>query len=255
LLELRDETAYIGLDSLHKLCTDEIRQRLFGHARGSSASVNVMTDPGSFPSLNTGVGSIQSYHASVHSLHTLIEKSEGDSTVCADKPALKLVSSRSENTEQDDKTPISPLGFPASLPTPTIPVAPASILKSVSPKSTQIQSSPPRHVRTPSSRPSTATAVSAIPTMKQLPALFTSSSPYTPPSSANSSPSQIYTSPPNLYHKKTESTSILPLHAPLPPSQHVTLPGDGGLKIRGRVVTSHVHRPSPSVSTSLPGWI
>jgi len=214
-----------------------------------------MTDPGSFPSLNTGVGSIQSYHASVHSLHTLIEKSEGDSTVCADKPALKLVSSRSENTEQDDKTPISPLGFPASLPTPTIPVAPASILKSVSPKSTQIQSSPPRHVRTPSSRPSTATAVSAIPTMKQLPALFTSSSPYTPPSSANSSPSQIYTSPPNLYHKKTESTSILPLHAPLPPSQHVTLPGDGGLKIRGRVVTSHVHRPSPSVSTSLPGWI
>ena len=215
-----------------------------------------MTSPGSFPSLTTGIGSIQSYHASVHSLHTLIEKSEGDSTVCADKSALKLVSSRSENTEQDDKSPISPLGFPAPpLPTPTIPIAPAPILKPVSPKSTQTQSSPPRHVRSPSSRPSTATAGSAIPTMKQLPSLFTSS-PYTPPSSANSSPSQLYTSPPSLYHKKAESTSIPP--SPLPPSQHVTLPvvtGDGGLKIRGRVVTSHLHRPSPSVSTSLPGWI
>jgi len=216
-----------------------------------------MTSPGSFPSPSTGISSVQSYHASVHSLHTLIEKSEGDSTVCADKSALKLVSSRSENTEQDDKSLISPLGFPAPLPTLTIPIAPAPILKPVSPKSTQTQSSPPRHVRSPPSRPPTATAVSAIPSMKQLPSLFTSS-PYTPPSSANSSPSQTYTSPPSLYHKKAESTSILPLHAPLPPSQHVTLPvvtGDGGLKIRGRVMTSHLHRPSPSVSTSLPGWI
>ncbi|KAJ7095443.1 hypothetical protein B0H15DRAFT_921535 [Mycena belliarum] len=62
LLELRDESAYLGLDGLHKLCVDEIRQRhgprprsTRGHSSGSS---------------------INSLHASVSSLHTMLERVE-----------------------------------------------------------------------------------------------------------------------------------------------------------------------------------
>ncbi|KAJ7498864.1 hypothetical protein FB451DRAFT_1117609 [Mycena latifolia] len=62
LLELRDEAAYLGLDGLHKLCVEEIRQRhgprprsTRGHSSGSS---------------------IHSLHASVSSLHTMLERVE-----------------------------------------------------------------------------------------------------------------------------------------------------------------------------------
>ncbi|KIJ56859.1 hypothetical protein M422DRAFT_40435 [Sphaerobolus stellatus SS14] len=37
LLGLRDEAKYLGLDELHKLCCDELRQRHQGHVRGSSS--------------------------------------------------------------------------------------------------------------------------------------------------------------------------------------------------------------------------
>ncbi|KAF9464499.1 hypothetical protein BDZ94DRAFT_1256587 [Collybia nuda] len=65
LLDLRDEAAYLGLDGLHKLCIDELRLRHGPrlHARGHSTS--------------TG-GSAQSMHASVYSLHTLLERVESD---------------------------------------------------------------------------------------------------------------------------------------------------------------------------------
>ncbi|KAJ7129607.1 hypothetical protein C8R44DRAFT_614890 [Mycena epipterygia] len=62
LLELRDEASYLGLDNLHKLCVEEIRQRhrprprsTRGHSSGSS---------------------IHSLHASVSSLHTMLERVE-----------------------------------------------------------------------------------------------------------------------------------------------------------------------------------
>lgn len=65
LIEVRDEAAYLNLEGLHKLCTDEMRHR-YGprlHHRGHSSS---------------SVASIHSLHASVYSLHTLIERVETD---------------------------------------------------------------------------------------------------------------------------------------------------------------------------------
>ncbi|KAF8974508.1 hypothetical protein BDZ97DRAFT_1911683 [Flammula alnicola] len=62
LIEVRDEAAFLNLDGLHKLCTEEIRLR-YGprlHTRGQSSSG----------------GSIHSLHASVYSLHTLAERGE-----------------------------------------------------------------------------------------------------------------------------------------------------------------------------------
>jgi len=60
LIDVREEAAFLGLDSLYRLCSDEIRQRYSPkqmHARGNSSSnVNV--------------------HNSTHSLHTLVERAE-----------------------------------------------------------------------------------------------------------------------------------------------------------------------------------
>jgi hypothetical protein len=65
LIEVRDEAAFLNLAGLHKLCVDEIRLR-YGprfHARDNSASSRL---------------SIQSLQASVHSLHTVLERVETD---------------------------------------------------------------------------------------------------------------------------------------------------------------------------------
>ncbi|KDR83686.1 hypothetical protein GALMADRAFT_262056 [Galerina marginata CBS 339.88] len=65
LIEVRDEAAFLNLEGLHKLCSDEIRLR-YGprvHTRGNSASSGT---------------SIHSLHASIYSLHTLLERVEGD---------------------------------------------------------------------------------------------------------------------------------------------------------------------------------
>lgn len=56
LLELRDEAAYLGLDGLHKLCVEEIRQRRPRSTRGHSAAY-----------------SMHSLHASVSGLQTMRE--------------------------------------------------------------------------------------------------------------------------------------------------------------------------------------
>lgn len=67
LVELRDEAAYLNLESLHKLCADEIRHRYgprqYLHQRGNSSS---------------SVPSIHSMQASVYGLQTLPEKVETD---------------------------------------------------------------------------------------------------------------------------------------------------------------------------------
>ncbi|PPQ98497.1 hypothetical protein CVT24_003988 [Panaeolus cyanescens] len=62
LIEVRDEAAFLNLEGLHKLCTDEIRLR-YGprmHTRGNSASA----------------ASVHSLHASVYSMQTLLEHGE-----------------------------------------------------------------------------------------------------------------------------------------------------------------------------------
>ncbi|KAJ6599008.1 hypothetical protein DFH09DRAFT_20944 [Mycena vulgaris] len=62
LLELRDEAAYLGLDGLHKLCVEEIRQRHRPRPRSTRG--------------NSSGSSIHSLHASVSSLHTMLERAE-----------------------------------------------------------------------------------------------------------------------------------------------------------------------------------
>lgn len=102
LLELRDEAAYLHLDGLYKLCTDEIRLRRHDgsrlHTRGHSS-----TSP---------VGSIHSLRASVYSLHTLLERVESDirssqhdsspdsKSVKDSSPSNEMVSMRSPPTPQ-----------------------------------------------------------------------------------------------------------------------------------------------------------
>ncbi|KAF9055379.1 hypothetical protein BDZ89DRAFT_1055978 [Hymenopellis radicata] len=54
LLDLRDEAAFLGLSALHELCAEEVRQQ---------TGVNEGRAP-----------SVRSMHASVHSLHALIER-------------------------------------------------------------------------------------------------------------------------------------------------------------------------------------
>ena len=65
-MQVRDEAAFLNLEGLHKLCVDEIRLR-YGprfHARENSS--------------NSSRLSIQSLQASVHSLHTVLERVETD---------------------------------------------------------------------------------------------------------------------------------------------------------------------------------
>ena len=67
LLELRDEAAFLNLVDLHKLCEDEL------HSRQGTIFFNRHYSHDS----NT-LGSVHSQHASVYSLHTLIERVESD---------------------------------------------------------------------------------------------------------------------------------------------------------------------------------
>jgi len=91
LVELRDEAAYLSLDGLQKLCLDEIRLRQGPrfHARGLSAST---------------IGSASSLHASVYSLHTLLERVENDirphqhDSKASDSRSLKDTNSPTEMT-------------------------------------------------------------------------------------------------------------------------------------------------------------
>ncbi len=83
LLELRDEAAYLGLDDLHKLCVEEIRQQhrprrsSRGHSSGSS---------------------VHSLHPSVSSLHTMLERAERQHSRTVSKESIDELGSRSSLT-------------------------------------------------------------------------------------------------------------------------------------------------------------
>ncbi|KAF9453086.1 hypothetical protein P691DRAFT_782445 [Macrolepiota fuliginosa MF-IS2] len=253
LLELRDETAYLGLDSLYKLCTDEIRQRLHHaprHTRGTShASVNTMMGPGLLPSLSGRPPSVQSHHASVYSLHTLIERVEGDLN-SSNKDALDRVSRGSESLDEDYHSPLLPLNFPMPpLPIPT-PTPTTTVTTTTLPPSTTAPILPPaRHLKNLSAS-SQATTKSKHPTGSSSP-----SPSYSPPQSASSSPGQMFTRPPQL-HKKSESLATMPMRPPPP------LPESASRRPESRKVgrTAAHHTPSPSVNAAPvgpapPGWI
>jgi hypothetical protein len=68
LLDLRDEAAYLNLEGLRRLCTDEIRLRYPGVARLHHTREQS----------SVSASSIQSLRASAHGLHTLLERAEND---------------------------------------------------------------------------------------------------------------------------------------------------------------------------------
>lgn len=204
----------------------------------------------------------------MHSLHTLIERVEGDMTVCHDKDVLAHVSNCSESLDEDDTLP--PLGFPTSpppVPTSITPVSPpVTTSLSAFPRPVPTTSIPlPRHSKNPSALSHSATLTN--PTVPKRPTLKSSSdkssSPsYTPPHSASSSPGQTYARPPYIHHKKAESTSVLPLRSPHISDLHVSGgPRRPESRSRGRAGPHMPHHgPSPSlgsgtVSSPPPGWI
>jgi len=90
LLDLRDEAAYLDLEDLHKLCSDEIRHRQpppslrsFTHSRGLGSTGGL----GFWPTRP-----IQSQHASVYSLHTLVEPGQAAKEVIASSSSSGEVS-------------------------------------------------------------------------------------------------------------------------------------------------------------------
>ncbi|EDR12873.1 uncharacterized protein LACBIDRAFT_323678 [Laccaria bicolor S238N-H82] len=100
LIELRDEAAYLGLDGLHKLCTDEIKLRHAPrlHSRGSSTG--------------TTLASVHSLHGSVYSLHTPSERVEPDMAATFSQSSCKspcdvLLPARSPPTPQSWEGPRS----------------------------------------------------------------------------------------------------------------------------------------------------
>lgn len=198
-----------------------------------------MMGPGLLPSVGGGPPSVHSHHASVYSLHTLIERVEGDLNAPS-KDALDRVSRGSESLDEDDTSPLPPLTFPTS-PLPTF--TPTTATTSAAPAMTASTTPPSRHLKNIS--------VSSQPTHAIKPS--TPSPSYTPPHSASSSPAQIYTRPPQL-HKKSESVAAMPSRMPYAPDSGSRRP-EG--RSKGRIVAHH--GPSPSVSVAVgpapPGWI
>ncbi|KAF7352741.1 hypothetical protein MVEN_01240300 [Mycena venus] len=85
LLELRDEAAYLGLDDLHKLCIEEIRQQHRPSRPRSSRA-------------HSSSGSIHSLHASVSSLHTMLERVERQHSRSMSKESVDELGNRSPPT-------------------------------------------------------------------------------------------------------------------------------------------------------------
>lgn len=180
LLEVRDESAYLGLDSLQKLCNEEIRQRLAlapRHIRGTSnTSVNTMMSPGLLPVIGGSFPPVHSLRASIHSLHTLTEHVKGDEN-SSSKDVLARVSRGSESPDDEgiDPLPISASPSPVPSPIPSF-VAPRYHKDNI---------------------------VTYRPTSK------------VPPHSASSSPGQTFTRP--KLHKKSESAVVVPTRPPMVP--------------------------------------
>ncbi|KAJ7507878.1 hypothetical protein B0H11DRAFT_1705523 [Mycena galericulata] len=86
LLELRDEASYLGLDGLHKLCVEEIRQQHRPRPRSTRA--------------HSSAGSIHSLHASVSSLHTMLERVERQHSRSVSKESIDEMGHRSPPTPE-----------------------------------------------------------------------------------------------------------------------------------------------------------
>lgn len=102
LLELRDEAAYLNLEGLYKLCTAELRLRQSPrlHYRGASTA--------------SSVASVQSQHASIYSLHTLVERSEGGGDALRRSRSSDIKSSKGSYMSYETHPPKSPPTPPQS---------------------------------------------------------------------------------------------------------------------------------------------
>lgn len=186
--------------------------------------------PGLLPTVGGGPSSVQSRHASVYSLHTLIERVEGDLNTSA-KDVLARVSRGSESLDEEDTEPLPPLSFPTSpLPVP-----------SPAPTSAPLSASTPTPICAPPPRPPRHykdISVSSQNTFRP-----------SPPHSASSSPGQTFIRP--QLHKKSESVAVMPMRSPSAP--------DGGrmLDSKGIGRVAVYHHPSSSTGTGAapPGWI
>ncbi|KAK2466256.1 hypothetical protein APHAL10511_001898 [Amanita phalloides] len=87
LLELRDEAAFLKLAELQKLCEDELRSR-----QGT-----VLFDRHSHDS--DTLGSIHSQHASVYSIHTLIDRVEVQTNSCLSTTSITKTHRRPESKD------------------------------------------------------------------------------------------------------------------------------------------------------------
>ncbi|KAJ7754255.1 hypothetical protein DFH07DRAFT_743975 [Mycena maculata] len=86
LLELRDEAAYLGLEGLHKLCVEQIRQQHRPRPRSTRG--------------HSSAGSIHSLHASVSSLHTMLERVERQHSRSVSKDSVDELGHRSLPTPE-----------------------------------------------------------------------------------------------------------------------------------------------------------
>ncbi|KAH9482708.1 hypothetical protein JR316_0004808 [Psilocybe cubensis] len=130
LIEVRDEAAFLNLDGLHKLCSDEIRLR-YGprlHTRGNSSGSN---------------HSIHSLHASIYSLHTLLERIEPDLAVMSPSEVTPpATASSKKSTSPEEAFPTKSPPTPQSWDGPRLEQRTQSRLSQHS-QGRQSQSSPP----------------------------------------------------------------------------------------------------------------
>ncbi|KAF8165292.1 hypothetical protein B0H34DRAFT_671177 [Crassisporium funariophilum] len=104
LVEVRDEAAFLNLEGLHKLCTDEIRIR-YGprlHVRSNSASSG---------------GSIHSLHASVYSLHNILERVETDlrNSISPASSSHDVTKNKAGNPQEPARSPATPQSWDGPL--------------------------------------------------------------------------------------------------------------------------------------------
>ncbi|KAF5344106.1 hypothetical protein D9758_008895 [Tetrapyrgos nigripes] len=159
LLDLRDEAAYLDLKDLYKLCSDELRHRqphsllrtfTNGHSRvyGSTSTNTGVTGLGFWPSK---LPVTHSQHASVYSLHTLVEPGQ----------VAKEVITSGSSTED-----ISPPGSDCHSTSPSVPLSSAPIVSAVNTGSSDtvsVRSGSPSNSKTPVPTSSESSNPSAIP--------------------------------------------------------------------------------------------
>ncbi|KAJ7228626.1 hypothetical protein GGX14DRAFT_614014, partial [Mycena pura] len=100
LLELRDEAAYLGLEGLHKLCVEEIRQRHRSRPRGSArghsgAPVSTHSLQGSVSSLHTMLEQVEPQHSRGRSKDSRLDEIGNRSPPTPDSLIIRRVQSQS----------------------------------------------------------------------------------------------------------------------------------------------------------------